>query len=336
MLLTATPDLLSYQRQTRLTADLKARLETSSREATTGRREDITSVVGGDVGSVHLLQKALDDITQDSRINALSGARLDLMSSSLNGVRGVIGNLDTQALSAITIPDSLGIGTIARQAEANLRSTISLLGTAQGNRKLFSGDATDQIPLASPDKLLNDVRTIMQAGPDPVSIDAALDFYFDDPAGGFATEIYQGGSGNAPPSFLADGSKIEFGVRADDQALRDTLRGLAVLASVDSTGYELASNEFGAVFTGGVEFVSKGKNGIINLEANLGIYSGLLEKASQQQSTEKLTIAQTLNSVVGRDQFEAAAELKQLETQLEAAYLITARLANLNLSNFIR
>jgi len=336
MLLTAAPDLLSYQRQTRLTADLKARLEISSREAVTGKREDIASVVGGDVGSVHLLQKALDDITQDSRINALSGARLDLMSSSLSAVRGVIGGLDTQALSAITMPDSIGLGTIARQAEANLRSAMSLLGTAQGNRKLFSGDATDQIPLASPDKLLNDIRSIMQAGPDPVSIDLALDVYFDAPAGGFATDIYQGGDGNAPPSFLADGSKIEFGVRAEDQPLRDTLRGLAVLASAGSTGYDLASNEFSAVFTGGAGFVSKGKSGIIQLESNLGIYSGLLEKANDQQSIEKLTIAQTLNSVIGRDQFEAAAELKQLETQLQASYLITARLANLNLSNFIR
>ncbi len=336
MLLSAVPDLLSYQRQTRLTADLKARLEISSREAVTGKREDIAGVVGGDVGSIHLMQKALDDIKQDGRINALSGARLDLMSSSLSAIRGVVGTLDTQALSANTAPDRVGIGTIARQAEANLRSAMSLISTSQGNRKLFSGDATDQIPLANPNLLLDDVRNIMQTGPNPDSMAAALDFYFDDPAGGFATNIYQGGNGSAPPSFLADGSKIEFGIKADDQALRDTLRGLAVLASAQSTGYDLTSNEFSAVLVDGTAAISKGKVGIIKLEAELGIYSGLLENASLRQSAEKLTLGQALGQITGRDQFEAAAELKQLETQLQASYLITARLANLNLTNFIR
>ncbi|MBL4854230.1 MAG: hypothetical protein JKY25_08335 [Robiginitomaculum sp.] len=336
MFLSAAPDLLSFQRQTRLTSDLKARLEITSREAVTGRREDIASVVSGDVGSIHLLQKAVDDIEQDGRINALSEARLDLMSSSLSAIRGVIGSLDTLALSSISTPNIFGLGTIAQQAEANLRSTMSLIGTTQGNRKLFSGDATDQIPLARADKLLDDVRTIMQAGPDPASIETALDFYFDDPLGGFATDIYKGGEGNAPPSFLADGSKIEFSVRADDQALRDTMRGLAVLATAQSTGYDITGNEFNAVFTGGAASVSKGKGGIIKLEGGLGIYSGLLENATEQQSAERLTIGQALNGITGRDQFEAAAELKQLEIQLQASYLITARLANLNLTNFIR
>ena len=336
MFLTAVPDLLSFQRQTRLTSDLKARLEITSREAVTGRRENIAALVNGDVGNIHLLQKALDDIEQDGRINAITGARMDLMSSALSAVRGVVGGIDTAALTTISTPDSFGLGTIAAQAEANLRSTMNLLGTSHGNRKLFSGDATDKIPLASPDKLLGDVRVIMQAGPDPAGIETALDFYFNDPSGGFDADIYKGGSGDAPPSFLADGSKIEFGVRADNQALRDTLRGLAVLATAQSSGYDITGNDFNAVFVGGAASVSKGTGSIIKLEASLGIYSGLLENAGVQQSAERLALGQTLNGVIGRDQFEAAAELKQLETQLEASYLITARLANLSLTNFIR
>lgn len=38
----------------------------------------------------------------------------------------------------------------------------------------------------------------------------------------------------------------------------------------------------------------------------------------------------------GRDQFEAAGELKALEAQLQASYTITARLSDLTLTNFIR
>ena len=336
MFLTTVPDILSLQRQNRLTSDLKARLNVTSREAITGRREDITAAVSGDVGSIHLLQKALDDIEQNDRIYAVSEARLDLMSSTLSAVRGVVGGISTQAFSAVSTPDNFGLGTIATQAEANLRSTLSLLGTTHGNRKLFSGDATDQTPLASADELLADVRAIMQAGPNPTGIETALDTYFNDPSGGFTTNIYKGGTGHAPPTFLADGSRISFNIRADNQALRDTLRGLAVLASAQSTGYDISSNEFNAVFVAGAGTVSQGTGAIIKLEGGLGIYSALLENASIQQSAERLTIGQSLNDVIGRDQFAAASELKQLESQLEASYLITARLQSLNLTNFIR
>lgn len=336
MILSALPDLLTFQRQTRLTADLKARLEITSREAVTGRREDIAQTVNGDVGSVHLLEKALDDIDLDGRINAISGARIDLMSSALSAVRGVVDGLDVTGLAALTIPDSFGLGTVAQQAEANLRSVMSLLSTAHGERKLFSGDATDQIPLADPEELLADIVAIMQAEPDPTSIEIALNTYFNDPAGGFAQNIYRGGSEGAPPSFLADGSRVEFGIKADDLALRDTLRGLAVMATAQSTGYDITGADFAAVFKGGTSVLGKGTGAVIKLEGNLGIYAGLLENANTQQAAERLVLGQALNAVVGRDQYEAAAELKQLETQLEASYLITARLANLSLSNFLR
>ncbi len=336
MFLSFTPDLLTFQRRSLLTADLRARVEQTSREAVTGRREDITAVVHGAVGDIHLLQKDVDDIEQGGRINDISGARLDLMTTSLSSVRGVIGALDAQALTALSTPDTFGISTISQQSEANLRSTMSLLTTSHGNRKLFSGDASDKLPLASADTLLTDIRTIMQTAGSPNNIKAALDTYFNDPTGGFATTIYKGGNNNAPSSFLSDGSKIEFSVRADDKAIRETLRGLAVLATAESTGFDIKSNAFNTVFTQGASSISTGKSGLIKLEAGLGIYSHLLEIAKTQQQAEKLTLAKSLNAITGRDQFEAAAELKQLQTELESSYLITSKLANLHLTNFLR
>ena len=57
-------------------------------------------------------------------------------------------------------------------------------------------------------------------------------------------------------------------------------------------------------------------------------------KARHQTSEAALTLAYT--KLAGRDQFEAAAALIQLEAQLETTYLTTARLANLSLVNFLR
>jgi len=42
-----------------------------------------------------------------------------------------------------------------------------------------------------------------------------------------------------------------------------------------------------------------------------------------------------VNDLTARDQYEAATELQSLQTTLEASYLITARLSQLSLLNYL-
>lgn len=336
MFLSAFPDLLSFQKRVRVTADIKSRLETTSIEAVTGRQEDVTKAVNGNLGGAHLLQKAIDDIDQDRRINNLTGSRLNLTNTAISSVRKLISPVATDGIVAVSAGDPFTLGVLAEQAESDLRNTMSLLNSSHGNRKLFAGDATDTNPLASPETLLVDVKAILQANPDPADVKTALDTYFNSPTGGFATSIYQGGAGDAPASFLADGSKIKFPVRADNQALRDAMRGLAVMAVTKDSGHDITSSEFKDIFLQGSSSLSNSSVELIKLEGLVGISEGLIETANEQQRQESFTLGVALNSLVGRDQFNAAAELKQLEAQLEASYLITSRLSNLRLTNFLR
>ncbi|PHR91191.1 MAG: hypothetical protein COA69_11755 [Robiginitomaculum sp.] len=336
MVISALPDLLAFQRQVRLTGDLKAQLARASHEAVTGRYDDITAAVNGAVGETLLLQKALDDIDQDTRINALSSARLSLISTSVHSVRDAVDGLAAQGLVALTTGDSFSLDTVAVQAEANLRSAMAVLNTSHGNRRLFAGDATDKLPLATTDILLADLGAILTGSPTPAAVAIALDTYFNDPAGGFATNIYQGGSADAAPAYLADGSRIQFGVRADNQAIRDTLRGLSIMALAGQSGHSITSSSFKDIFKQGTNLVETGNNALIKLEASIGVFQGLVEDSTARQSEERLTINIALNSMIERDQYDAAAELKRLETQVESSYLITARLASLHLSNFLR
>lgn len=336
MLLTGFPDLLSFNRQTRVTSDIKTRLETTSQEAVTGRRANINEAVRGDMGGALLLQKALDDIEQDTRINKISNARLGLIGTSLKAVREAVDGVSTQAIVSAASKDSYGLTATANTAEANLRNVFSLLNISQGDRKLFSGDATDTTPLAPVDTLLNDIRGIITGSATPTDINAALETYFNDPAGGFATNIYKGGDNNVAPSFLADGTKVQFDVRADDQAMRDTMRGLSLIALTRESGHATTSTEFTELFNEGAKFVNNGKGAIINIESKIGIPQNLIEQMTTNQASEKLVLGTALNGLIGRDQYEAATELKLLETQLESSYLITSRLANLTLTNYLR
>lgn len=334
MISTGFPDLLSHQRQARVNNTLKSQLETTAIEAVTGRYQDVTKALNGQIGEAFLIQKALDDIEQSDRINTLTASRLSLTTGALGSIREGTDGIGTSAIIALTTNDSFSLETLAYKAENDLRNTMSLLNSGQGQRRLFAGDDVLATPLASPDILLDDVKAILQANPNAADAQTALDTYFNDPAGGFATNIYQGGDGNAASSYLYDGTKIDYSVRADHQALKDTMRGLAVLAVADSV-HDIDTDAFADIFTHGANSVNKGESNLIKLEGLIGVNEGQIEKAVAHQNNEKLTLGIALNDLVGRDQYEAVTSLQLLQTQLESSYLITTRLSNLSLTNYL-
>ena len=50
---------------------------------------------------------------------------------------------------------------------------------------------------------------------------------------------------------------------------------------------------------------------------------------------EQTLLNQAFIDLAGKDQFEAAAQLRELEANLEASYLLTTRLSNLSILNFL-
>ena len=59
-------------------------------------------------------------------------------------------------------------------------------------------------------------------------------------------------------------------------------------------------------------------------------------KAQEALNLEETTLTSFFNQMTARDQYEAASELTQLQTSLEASYTLTARLSNLSLLNYMR
>jgi len=336
MQLIGYPDLLNFTRRNRTTAHIKARLDIVSKEAVTGVRADLTKATNGRVGGAHLMRKALNDIERGTRINSQTTSRLDLMTQGVSGARFALNGIETRAIIALNANGAPGINAIADESAANLKSVMSALGVKHGLRHLLSGDATDQPPFADADLLLTDIRNIMSTAGSPAAIDTALDFYFNDPAGGFQTNIYTGGTNSVPPMQIGNGQKIDVDVRGDNQVFKDVLRGLAVMATASTAGYAIGTAEFTEVFNGGITSVTNGNTALISLEGNLGIYSETLDKANARNQFELIALSTAYQTLTGRDQFEAAAELKQLEVQLESSYVITARLSGLSLTNYLR
>jgi len=294
MRLTGFPDLLGFNQRNRTVTALKERLDIVSREAVTGLQADVTKATNGLSGQAHLVFKGLEDLEQSSRLSALAKTRLDMTNGAISGARNAMNGISTRAIVALEGGGETGIDIITQDSEANLRSAMAAFGAQQGSRNLLSGAAT----------------------------------------GGFQTNIYQGADTDAPPLNIGNGKTVEMGVRGDTKAIRDSLRGMAVIATASEA--PLGEDGFRQVFLGGAASAANGETGLIETEGQLGILSETLAKSQERQAFEKISLSTAYQNLVGRDQFEAAAELKQLEVALESSYVITSRLSGLSLVNYLR
>lgn len=335
MQLSSTSDLLSFTRRNRSTAQLRERMQIVAQEAVTGLKANVNEATKGDNGAAHLLRKAQSDIEQAQSINALSQTRLDGINRSIASSRNAINDLDNRGFINLQLGQPNALKPTYDEAENNLRLVMNSLSTRMGDRNLFSGDETDKLTFASPDVLLDDVRNILSTAATAADAQTALDDYFNTPGGGFETNIYNGGDGNPPALPLGNGQTVRLDVTGKNQEIKDVLHGLAVMATVrdarpnDDEGFK-------TLFEQSTKTLGKGKEGLITLEAEMGVHAETVEKASERNASHATGLAVAFQNLFGRDQFEAAAELQQLQTQLEASYTITARLSNLTLTNFLR
>lgn len=333
---TGYPDLLSYTRQNRATVQIRERLDVAALEAVTGLQSDLTKATNGDVGRAHLLGKALNDVDHGLQLNALASVRLTLMSDAVSGAREAINGLGPRGTIAVATGNELNLRLLSEEAAGTLDSVMSAFSGTQGPRNLFSGSKTDTPAFSGSDALMADVKDILKNSLSASDANTKLDTYFNDPAGGFATNIYQGSTNPAPDLPIGNGKSVTLDLKGNDPSVVETLRGLAVMANAYSFGGVSDEAEFNGLYSQASASVGNGTTGLVTLEGTLGLNSETLNKAESRFNSEKSTLTNAYNDMFGRDQFEAAAELQSLQVQLEASYTLTSRLSSLTLTNFLR
>ncbi len=327
-----SPNILSFTRLNRAVADIKARADTTRIESVTGRREDVTAATNGDVGSAHLLKKAVDDARAYQQLLTLAQIRAERTQTSLSALGGEAVRIGTETLAASGRDDTGALNALGADARAAIANIFSVLNVTEGGRALFSGNASDRLPLSDPAQLISDIEAIVAGATDAADANAQLDTYFNDPAGGFATNIYQGGAGKAAPVEIAPGVRIDVSATAADQPIKDLLKSLSIIAVQGSASFGDAK----ALVEGGAEGALAADGAIIDLRSTIGVGEARIAAAIQRHEAEESVLTALFIEKTGRDQYEAASELQLLESQLEASYLLTARLARLRLTDFIR
>ncbi|RJF76600.1 flagellar biosynthesis protein FlgL [Rhodopseudomonas palustris] len=135
-----------------------------------------------------------------------------------------------------------------------------------------------------------------------------------------------------------DAITVQYGIRADEQALRKQLQTVAVFAAVTTS----ASDPNGANKLAALNqrvaanlAVVPGEQTIQNIQADLAGAQASM-KASGDRQTQTKALAQTmLDSIEGVNNDEVATKILALQTSLQASYQLTSQLYQMSLVKFL-
>ena len=327
-----SPTLRAHTMLQNNVSSIRERLDSVRTEAVTGRASDIGRAVGGDTAKVNRLSESIAYAEDRSRVLGFEGNRAKTIQSSFNDVRVKIDKAQNAAILGLSemAPEALGLA--ASLGESGFSDAVHRFNGKFAGRLMFGGDS-GTAPLVDADSMMSALRAVVSAAPDTATALSQINAYFDDPAGGFATTAFQGGAGDAPAVELSTDERVSTAVRADEQAVRDTLKSLALIAL---SGDEDTIGDKRAFLSAGNSTAGSAIEGVVGLQASLGVREERIAIAQSSYQGEIATLGIAMNDLTGRDQAEAATEMRLLESQLEAAYLTTSRLAGLSLTNFLR
>jgi len=330
---------------------LQQSLLDGQKELSTGRKADLMAALGNQAASDVDLRNAYAEATTFKTTAGVVSTRLDAMQTALTSVKDAIDKARTQTLTA-TSP--LARQQLQQLAKTTIDQIGSLLDTQFDGRYLFSGMQTDMPPLQeqntvnattglSPQQAV--AQIIANLGPMTDAASAlnvangadGVSSLFDDSNSNanlrYTPTLYNGATSGTLTARLDRGYQIDYGLRADDPAVRDALQGLYMLAAVPSGS--VPDDAYAAWQSEALAHLDKGFQGVIGMASTVGYQqSAVADVMARHDSTLTQLNTQIVN-LEQADPYETAAKLSQFQSQLEATFTVTARMSQLSLTKFL-
>lgn len=353
----STQDSLVSQR--RVAADLGQRVAQAGQEATTGFKSDIFRSLGLRASEALTLRAGMARNQTFIASNEMLASRLDLTALTLRQTRETVQGFLDLAISNADMPTQTA-SELQRAAQMALDRLIGTVNTTFRGVPLFAGTDSAMLPLqgwdmphpvtgiAPRDVLAATVGAGIADAADATAKAARLSEIFASSSALVpAEERFEASFFNGTPRLAADGTtnarvtaridettQLPHGIQANDPAFTNMLRGLSMLASTNPA--DIADPEAYRIWVGeAVSAISMGITGIIDTESRLGGQQQSLDQTLRMQRERDVLYNSQVLSLEGVDPYEAATRLTNLQTQLEATYMVTSRLSRLSFLNFM-
>lgn len=312
---------------------LKQDMTRLSSEMTTGRVSDTALRTKGDLMPIIGLDSSLARIEGYSAITTEVGLFAGAMQTSLSAVEDMSSDLGASLLSVSLGGSALQVDAVGADAFQKLDAVIALYNTRFGDRSLFAGMSTGGPAVLDTETLMTTLGSLVASATGAQDVELAVSAWFDDPAG-FSATGYLGAAGMSPFPVSA-GEHVSIDVTANDPAIRDTLKGLAMAALLDRGVLSGQSAGRLDLAKRAAVSLSNSQTARVNLAGHLGLAEARIDAASVRNSNETAALQIARNIITGADPFETASKLQETQSQLEMIYSLTARMTRLSLLDYM-
>ena len=326
-------DLVQSGQLRRSIGQTKAQIQTLTTEVTTGVASDIAQHLRGDLGALHSVRTALVRLDGYKTATTEMGLIAASAQQVVQGISAFATDLAEPLMSAGTYGQSSTIKAMGAEAAEKFKAAVAMLNTRVGDRAIFSGTATDRAPLPDGANLLQTLSAQVAGATTAAEVEAAVSGWFDDAAGYSATFA---GSTEAMRAEIAVGEYAELSVTAGSDALRDTLKALALAAMLDDGALSLNSAEGARLASSAGSALIEGSTARADLTAELAVTEQRIAEAQTRNSAEASALEIAQAGLVEVDPYQASAQLSDAQTRLETIFAITARMSQLSLVNFLK
>lgn len=313
-------------------ADLRGQVSRAAQEVASGKHADIGEALRGDFSPLLAIDASLSRLAAFGATAADAAFQTAAQQSALAGLSQLAGGISTSLLGSHDTSTPAQIATLAADARGRLASAIGLLNTQTSGRAVFSGVATDTLPLRSADDMLAALQTAAAGATTAGQVAAAVTTWFADPLG-FGS-FYQGGGALAPAP-IAQGEAADLSTTATDPTIRDTLVGFALAALLDRGVLAADPAERARLAVRAGQELTRTEEARITLSARIGTVEARIENARSRNSAEETALGILRSEIGSVDPHEAATRLETVRTQLESLYLVTARVSRLSLAEYL-
>ena len=314
-------------------ADLRAQVQRAAQEVATGKHADIGQVMRGDVAPLLAVDASLARLAA-YRTNTTDAAfQTAAQQSAIAGLSQLASGITLTLMGSRDFPTPAQVNTTAADARGRLASAVGLINTQASGRAVFSGVATDTLPLTGSEDLLAALEIAAAGATTADQVEAAVNGWFSDPLGFGA--FYQGGTAlSAAP--IAPGEAAEMSTTATDPAIRDTLAGFAMAALIDRGTLAGNTEERARLAQIAGQTLHRSEDARITLAARIGTVEAQIESARTRNGAEATSLGILRSDLGSVDPYEAAVRLETVRAQLESLYLVTARVSRLSLAEYLR
>ncbi len=309
------------------------RVDILSQELASGRSADTSRALSSDFSELSHLSHRMHNL--QSVRESLGQAKTwgDALQTSLETI-GQAGQRVAQALPAsLAAAGNDGV----QQAAATARGAAEDIGAALrhtiAGRAIFA-NGSETPPLASVADVLDDVGLLARGAADFDSYVNAVDSYFAS-AGTFETTRVTGFDA-APIRFPAgEGQSVSFAVDAKSSEVRDAFKQAVLVAGLSDAGFDMRAGDRGAAMMVLQERSAQVGANLPLLQGRIGVQEARIATRYDAAETGLQDAEVAISEAVGVDPFDVATRLQDEMSRLETLYAITARQAQLRLTDYL-